>query len=493
MPGGGLAVPVRRWQPMSTRSSNPHPHDRRTDTPAPPGQPPVAPGGGAEPGGMTKPAVLRRSTLRTLCVVWLGLVIYGTLGPLGYRGDEMAVAEWIVPQWLAPVENWSWFPPGHAVNYHRYNDVFTNVLVYVPVGIALALLIRRRGGVRGLELLLAMSLAVGLSYVTELLQQFMPARSADRGDLLVNSAAALLGCLIAPRAQRVIRQGHEYAYERWRDRPWLVLAWVMTGLTLALMTLPWDLYWPSIEVEYQRSLDPLDFRRFATFGLLGFLIAMAMIERYGPRGQALGEAIKRIFVCGVLFESAQMFVKSHACGLLDMGTAFVGGLLGIGAASWLAGRSLTRGGLPTAARRASATLLLVGLVLFGLIAGMSGTDVLGADPQGPRVLWCPFQVQFLESFDRVLINAAESLLLYATVAMLCLYLTGGHGQCVALLLLLGMVGVAQTAQILVVGRVADVTPLFMAVAAWLLAVRCWNAFVPRRRRQNDGMPVTDVV
>jgi len=77
--------------------------------------------------------------------------------------------------------------------------------------------------------------------------------------------------------------------------------------------------------------------------------------------------------------------------------------------------------------------------------------------------------------------------------MLCLYLTEGRGQCVALLLLLGMVGVAQTAQILVVGRVADVTPLFMAVAAWLLAVRCWNAFVPQRRRQNDGMPVTDVV
>lgn len=474
---------------MFTPSSNPYPRDRRTDWSASANRLASTAGASKAP---VKPAVLRRSTLRAMCIIWLGLVIYGTLGPLGYPGNEGFAGEWIVPRWLAPVEDWSWFPPGHVVNYDRYNDVFTNVLVYVPVGVALALLVRRRGGVRGLELLLAMSLAAGLSYTTELLQQYMPARCCDRGDLLVNSGAALLGCLIAPYAQRLIRLGHAYAYERWQTRPWLVLAWVMTGVTLVSMTLPWDLYWPSVELEFGRRLDPLDLRRFGTFVLLGFLIAMAMTEQYGRRGSAVGEAVQRIFVCGVLFESAQIFIKSHSCALLDMGTAFLGGLVGAGLAWWLVGTSLAGGGAPRAARRALATLALFGLILFGLTAELSGSDVSHAHLRGPELLWSPFQAQFLEPFDRALIAVAESLLLYGTIAMLCLYLTAGRGRRATLLLLLGMVGVAETGQILTSGAMADVTPLIMAVAAWLVAVRCWDAFQPRRGRRRPALSGADV-
>ena len=427
---------------MFTPSSNPHPRDRRTDPASSTGERAVAPDE-FELG--RKPPVLRRSTLRMMCAVWLGLVVYGTLGPLGYGEGP----------WLIPAENWSWMPLAHPVNYGAYNDLFTNVLVYVPVGVALALLVRRRGGVRGLELLLATFLAVVLSYATELLQQFMPARCSDRGDLLVNSGAALLGCLVAPRVQRAVRRGHEYAYEQWRYHPWLVAAWAMTAVTLALMTLPWDLHWPSIETEYSRPLDFLDFRRLATFGLLGFLIAMAMIERHGRQALAFGEAIKRVFVCGVLFEAAQIFVKSHACGLLDISTALFGGMAGMGAARWLTGMSLTESGVPTATRRLLATSVLITLVVFGLVVGLWAGTAPERHPHDSWVLWFPFQVQFLESFDRVVISAAESLLVYATMTVLCLYLTRGRGRRVALLLLLGMVGVVQAGQILHRGGAAD--------------------------------------
>jgi VanZ family protein len=450
---------------MPATSDNPHPHDRHTDPVAPAGRPAAVPG---EPGLARKPPVLRRSTLRAICVIWLGLVVYGTLGPLGY-GEGV---------WLAAADNWRWIPPTYAVNYNAYNDLFTNVLVYVPVGVALALLIRRRGGARGLELLLAMSLAVSLSYVTELLQQFMPARCSDRADLIFNSGAALLGCLVAPHAQRVIRRGHQYAYEHWRHRPWLAAAWVMTGLTLALMTLPWDVYWPSVEIDYRRGLDSLDFRRFVTFCLLGFLIAMAMVERHGLCARAFGEAIKRIFVCGVLFEAAQIFIRSHACGLLDMSTALLGGLAGIGAARWLAALSSTRGNVPTVTRQLLATAALLALAAFGLVAGIGGGAALGDHPQGLELVRVPFQLEFRESFDRVLISAGEALFLYAAVTALCLYLTQGSGRRVALLLLMGMVGVAQLGKVLLLRGAADVTPLFMALAAWLVVVRCWSAFAP---------------
>ncbi len=419
--------------------------------------------------GQLKPAVLRRSTVRAACVVWLTLVIYATLGPFGHGSG----------QWLAPVETWRWIPPAHPISYNSYTDIFTNVLVYVPVGIALALLVRRRGGVKSLEFAFAGFLSIALSYVTELLQQFVPARCSDWNDLVVNSSAALFGCLIAPRAQTAIRRGHELTLRSWRARPWLVLAWLMTGLTALLMTMPWDLYWPSIEAEWYRGFDLLDFRRFAAFVLLGFLITMAMIERLGPCAQAAGEAVQRIFVCGVLFEAAQIFLRSHACGLLDISTALFGGMVGYGAARWLTGLGLSSRGLPSATRRRLASLALLVLVGFALVVGLSGVNAPGLNRSGPHVLWLPFQSQFLTPFDRVLTDAVASLFLYSSLTVLCLYVTLGRGRWVALLLLAGLVGVVETAQMHFFRGSADVTPLLLAVAAWVITIRCWKAFTPR--------------
>lgn len=428
--------------------------------------------------GAAKPPVLRRSTIRAACALWLTLVAYGTLGPLG-NGDG---------RWLSPVDTWCWIPPAHPISYTSYNDIFTNVLVYIPVGVALALLVRRRGGVRALELALATALSIALSYVTELLQQLMPARSSDWNDLVVNSSAALFGCLIAPRAQNAIRHGHELILRSWRTRPWLVLAWLMTGFTFVLMTLPWDLARPSIETQWDRDFDLLDFRRFGTFALLGFLISMAMIERLGPCALAVGEAVKRIFVCGVLFEACQIVLKSHACALLDIGTALFGGMVGCGAARWLTGLGLRSPGLPSATRRRLASLALLALVVFALVAGMTDVSASGPGWHGRHVLWLPFQSHFLTPFDRVLADAVESLFLYASLTVLCLYVTPGRGGLVALLLLVGLVGVVETAQMHFFQGSADVTPLLLAVAAWTITTRCWVAFAPRPLRSPHDSP-----
>jgi VanZ family protein len=444
---------------MSSVGHNQLPRDRHSDQPA-------------VIDGRIKPAVLRRSTIGVACAVWLALVIYGTLGSFGHGGG----------QWLARVDTWHWIPPSHPISYNSYNDVFTNVLVYVPVGIALALLLRRRGGVRSFELVLAAFLAIALSYVTELLQQLMPARCSDWNDLVVNSSAALFGCFIAPRAQNAIRRGHELTLRSWRTRPWLVLAWLATGFTFLLMTIPWDLARPSIETQWDRDFDLLDFRRFATFVLLGFLITMATIERLGPRALAVGEAVKRVFVCAVLFEACQIVLKSHACGLLDISTALFGGMVGCGAARWLTGLGLVKGGIPSATRRTLASLVLLGLVVFALVAGVSRGSAPGFTSYGPNALWLPFRFQFLTPFDEVVTGAMEALLLYSSLTVLCLYVTQGRGGLVALLLLVGLVGLVETAQMNFLHQPADVTPLLLAVAAWAITIRCWRAFTPRAAR-----------
>ena len=460
---------------MVTPSENQHPRDRQSDLPvvaSPPGL-----SDDSHHHRLHKPPVLRRSTIKWLCAGWLLLVVYGTLGPLGVGRKP----------WLVPVESWNWIPAVHSQTFDSYNDLFTNIAVYLPVGVALTLLIRRRGGPRGLELLPAMFLAVTLSYVTELLQQCMPARCSDRGDLYVDAAAALVGCLIAPRVQRLIRGGHQYAYDNWRERPWLLAAWLMTLITAGLMTLPWDFYWPSLEIEYFRNLDLLDLRRFGTFVLLGFLIAMAMIERHGYGARAVGEAVKRIFIYGVYFEAMQIFLRSHACGLLDISTAFFGGMAGAGVARWLTGMSLEKGGIPTSTRRAFALVLVLGLVGFGLLPGIATAKNAGTTVYDPKFLLLPFQLDFLESFDRVMIAAAEALFLYGSLTMLCLYLRHESGRWVALLLLFGIVSFNELSKILIRDMTADITPALMGLASWMIAVRCWNAFRPKRGTARDSL------
>jgi hypothetical protein len=82
--------------------------------------------------GETKPPILRRRTLRTLAVVALVLIVFGTLGPLGTGAQP----------WLTSVAHWQWSPQPTPTDF---NDAVTNFVVYMPVGIAFRLLVRRRG------------------------------------------------------------------------------------------------------------------------------------------------------------------------------------------------------------------------------------------------------------------------------------------------------------------------------------------------------------
>ena len=416
-----------------------------------------------------KPPVLRRSTIRWIALVWIGLVLWGTVGPLGTDTKP----------WIVPVPEYRWIPPIVPLSSASYNDIFTNVLVYLPLGVALGLLLRRRGGIWAVEASMAMVLAVTLSYSTEFAQQFMPARTFDRVDLFVNSGAALFGCLLAPLAQRLLRRGHEILFVNRRQKPWLTSAWIMTAIVFVLMTMPWDFHKPSLEVDYLRGLDLLDLRRFGAFLVLGFLIAMAMIERLGRGPAAFGESIKRIFVCGVFFEAAQIFIRSHACGFLDISTAFFGGLAGIGAARWLTGTTLTKGVLPTQTKRMLATIVLFALIGGQLAFGVAAAFGHGSGSNGVARVLLPFQIDFMQSFDRVMIHILESLFVYATVTMLCLYLSLGTGRVLSALVLFGMVGIVEVFRGFLGQHGFDLTPFLTAVAAWVIIQRCWKAFVPQ--------------
>ncbi|HUU96991.1 MAG TPA: VanZ family protein [Phycisphaerae bacterium] len=443
------------------------PRDRRDD---------AQPGAGGP--GDPKPPVLRRATLRLLSAACLAVIAFGTLGPLGHgRGP-----------WLETVKTWHWVPQPHATNL---DDILTNLLVYAPVGVAFRLLVRRRGRAGGRDLAFGFGLSLALSFATEVLQQFMPARSSNLTDVYVNAIGALGGCLLAPRMQRVIRRVHAAVYAQLRCRPWTMLAGLSIVAAAILMTIPWNLTCSEIEVDFIRPFDLADITRFATFGLVGFALTGALARYAEDRSRTIRKVASRLILLAILLEAAQVFVHSHACGVLDVVVAVTGGLAGCATTLLLIHAGIirtqdakTRGSGPpvlTGLWRVLAVGMLL-LTVFGTVGVSIWSDGRPIRPAGrPDIRWVPFQEEFMDRFPVVIAHAAGSIGLYAFITLLCLLLTRGKGRVAAMLLLTGALASAEVCRALLGDGLADTTPLVLAVAAWLIAGRIWDAIYPPAR------------
>lgn len=437
-----------------------------------------------------KPAVLARGTVRWLCAGCLALIIYGTLGPLGQGTGP----------WLTAVSDWRWIPP--QVRSDR-NDVITNVLVYVPVGLALRLLVRRRGRAGAPDLLAGLTLAILLSYLTEVLQQFMPGRSSNLTDVYVNSFAALVGCLLAPLAQRTLRRLHEYAFfhVHLREGTYTVLGWVAVIVAFVLMTWPWELKRPQFTFGFDQPLrfgDPLRFGRFAAFTVVGYFLAGTSIMYGRGRGAAARGAVWRVLLFVLALELAQMVLGEHVSSLLHVLVATVGSMTGA-LVAWLfvrprprvaggvqgLGVALTpvqRPGYPpalTRSQRVLLTLVLAGTALlsFGLVVLPDAAR--GALRTAPLFQWAPFTGHYGASFLVVVLDVLQQCALFAFLTLVCLYLTQGRRPVAALLLLLGLVGTIEVSQAFLEGHAGDTTGFILAAFTWVIATRTWQSLYPR--------------
>lgn len=120
------------------------------------------------------------STARWLLAFVLVLVLYGSLFPFELKAG---VAEVAGPLDLLSRLTWNRSTPG---------DVFANLLLYVPLGAALAWALPAR--VTGLvRLLLAVACGFALSLAVELTQVFLRTRVAALSDLSMNTAGTAIG------------------------------------------------------------------------------------------------------------------------------------------------------------------------------------------------------------------------------------------------------------------------------------------------------------
>ncbi len=431
-------------------------------------------------GGADKPPVLGRATQRALCLLCLTGITFGTLGPLGLGGRP----------WLAWPDAWQWVPAGQAGDL---NDLITNLAVYVPVGVAFRLLVRRRGTAGWPDLLLGVGLSVALSYLTELLQQLMPARSASRVDVLVNGSAAFAGCLLAVPAQCLIRRGHASIFVRLRTpaSALAVCSWLTAALAVVLMTMPWNLARPAAEWGFDRLWNTADLRRFAVFLAVGFFMTAAAVTRERARAAVVFGALVRVLLLAAALEATQAVLGAHVCSAAQAVVAWAGATTG-----WLAAQVLLRrrgtiadekvtatapaaeSPLPTETLRRLAAAALVGTAVYAAAVGLWQIGPLTEIRTEPVVHWLPFREHFIAPFAAMAAGIVEQVTVYALLTLSCLYLTRGRGRAIALLLLLGLVSLIELCRAFLDHHGADPTAAMLAAFAWLVTTRIWMAVYP---------------
>jgi VanZ family protein len=124
----------------------------------------------------------------------IAFIVYGSLFPFHFestaRGEHPLLAVW---------NGW---PP----EWNRYvlRDILLNIILYVPLGLAAAMVFLRRHS-RAISAAAAILLAFALSAGMEILQAYEPRREPSSLDVLTNVMGGTLGALIALAAERQIR------------------------------------------------------------------------------------------------------------------------------------------------------------------------------------------------------------------------------------------------------------------------------------------------
>lgn len=157
------------------------------------------------------PPSARTSRLRIFLFLYGAFLAVGSLHP--FTGWA-SLAHWSLDFLSAP---WP--------RYITRTDLATNLLVYAPLGYALALVFSSPGR-RGRGVAFGALAAALVSLTLESLQQLLPGRIASNLDILVNCLGGLTGALLALHHSRWLRAGQ--AAGRWRGR------WFQPGLATNL-------------------------------------------------------------------------------------------------------------------------------------------------------------------------------------------------------------------------------------------------------------------
>jgi len=136
--------------------------------------------------GRTSRVLGGRRGVIVVLVVYLALVARVTLWPQAAPDDVFDYVREVT----------GWLTRHHVPIGYDVVEAASNVVMFVPFGVLVGLLVRRRW--------LVVVLGCGLSVAIETCQAlFLPTRVADPRDVVMNTLGALVGVLLVPAARRV--------------------------------------------------------------------------------------------------------------------------------------------------------------------------------------------------------------------------------------------------------------------------------------------------
>ncbi len=328
-----------------------------------------------------------------LLILWVLFIIYGTTIPFDFQFDAATAAH----GWAhAQLRVFGFTGPHHVSR----TDLFSNVLLFCPLGFLVFLSARRRALVRLNSLLCALLCGFVLSLGVETLQLFSPLRTTSASDLFTNTMGAGLGAVVGWIWDLLGRRHALPWYEREAQRhPYrllamtAVVAWLLAGALPFNFSLdvddlkravkgarlvPFGSTFIGAPVDAHPLAWLMDLARFSLLG--GFLAWAAEHEKY------LKTAAVRVVLAVIVssltalaVELGQLVVVSRGTDMTVVILACAGSLIG---ASWMQRRPSERG-----AALAGMVVWLIVLLAEGL-APFSWSLPRARDWEWQR--WLPF-------------------------------------------------------------------------------------------------------
>ncbi|HKQ45258.1 MAG TPA: VanZ family protein [Rhizomicrobium sp.] len=377
-----------------------------------------------------------------LIAIMMAVIVYGSLYPFAFHdiGPLASAVEHLLGTWnLRP---------------HGRGDTLANLLLYVPLGLVVALAAGQNRP-KWLAIVTAVAVGAALSLAVELAQFYDRSRVSVLSDFYLNLAGTLGGAMLAG----LVSLG-------WVKTAWPAGAVPAFARLLLMAWLGWRLfpYVPTIDLhKYWNSLKPLllypnsDPQSIFRYTVLWLSVTFLFRAGFKPN-----RTMSYLLPAMLAFFAAKIVIVSQAIGLPD--------LMGAGLALALAPILLR---YPRACVPVLAVLMLAVIVMSRLLPWQWSETIRPFQ-------WVPFFAVLHGSLQVNLMVLAEKFYLYG--ALILLLTTSGLGLRTAVLLQAAILLATSVLQMFMVSRSAEITDALLAVILGLIFALL--------RRQNPQSAVT---
>lgn len=408
----------------------------------------------------------------------------------------------------------------------KLDDIITNLLVYIPLGLSVALCGMPRfvtSGGRLARLLTAITVGTCVSIFAEVIQTGIAIRVPSWTDVLLNATGSAIGAALGLSLYATAYDLFQSVRRQIARRPFSVLAPVLMigllchgllpfsfvtdtdGLHAAFNRARLDLF--SLRAPHlgQPPFEPITTQMigFAWFACLGYVLYRSAAERGWTRMTASLSALKSGFILVFVIELMQLFTAMHVFDLASIVLRCVAVAFGMWCALFLTMDESTASGeigsdATASVRRdandAAARSILKGFlaacllfqIMMLVIANIDPSQTSPANFAFERIRWIPMETLWHRSFGHATAEIVRIVVTFGVLAITSALLIGskwrGGAWLMAGVITLSTATLVEVLQCCTPSRTPDMTGPVLALIAVIVAFRLSATLAPALRR-----------